>query len=298
MFLRSHKFKNSSVSPLQRLMIITQLCLAFSLMMWYIVQPFMGEYFNLRSRMLLYEYVMGTSSVLKEQSPQKLERLAQRFSQLSQLEQQQIKENYQQIEAYAQRPGLQKIKDGLNRLFQQVPPFEQAWIFFSITIAILILLKREGAKQAAWLLPLIVTAYMIDNQVTGQLPSLSPDRELFPTEETIIHNYLSSSLAPKISEQKKQLEKGWRLYLIDQWSSQAGEDKEQFLEEGEFNFTLARLKRLHSQSPWLTSFHEKLGLTTLSCYLLWNILFAWLISRHGFTTTRTCLPLLIKKVAI
>ena len=49
----------------QRLMAIGQLCLVFSLMLWYMIQPFMGEYFALRSRMLLYEYVMGTSEILK-----------------------------------------------------------------------------------------------------------------------------------------------------------------------------------------------------------------------------------------
>ena len=45
----------------QRLMAIAQLCIAFSLLLWYAMQPFMGEYFDLRSRMLLYEYAMGTS---------------------------------------------------------------------------------------------------------------------------------------------------------------------------------------------------------------------------------------------
>ena len=43
----------------QRLMAIGQLCIAFSLMIWYLTQPFMGEYFALRSRMLYMNMYMG-----------------------------------------------------------------------------------------------------------------------------------------------------------------------------------------------------------------------------------------------
>ena len=65
----------------QRLMAIGQLCIALSLMLWYMTQPFMGEYFALRSRMLLYEYVMGTSDISKTKNGQeeKFERRRERF---------------------------------------------------------------------------------------------------------------------------------------------------------------------------------------------------------------------------
>ncbi len=164
-----------SIPFLQRLMVILQLCLAFSLMLWYLIQPFMGEYFVLRSRMLLYEYVMGTSEILKGRPGQedKLVRQSQRFEQLPEARRQMLEWDYQMIKNYAQRPAWQKIKDGLRILIQDIPPFEQAWIFFSIVIGILILLKIEGAKQAAWLLPLIVLAYMADNQLTGKTISSS-----------------------------------------------------------------------------------------------------------------------------
>ena len=51
-------------------------------------------------------------------------------------------------------------------------------------------IKREGAKSAAWILPLIVLAYAVDNQFTGKSPSSPPDYQLFPTEEKIVQHYL------------------------------------------------------------------------------------------------------------
>lgn len=266
----------------QRLMAIGQLCIAFSLLIWYAVQPFMGEYFTLRSRMLLYEYVMGTSDLLKKRSGQeeKLERQAERFQLLPDDQKNGLIKDYQHIQDYAKRSTFQKILDGLRTLFIEIPPFEQAWIFFSITIAILILLKVEGAKSAAWLLPLIVVAYSIDNQLTGKV-SASPDLKLFPTEELIIQNYLEEPLAASPFEQKEQLEKGWKRYLIDQWSIHQDMTENQQLEEAEFQFTLARLNLLHTQprSEWLNIFHEKSSLFSLLLFLAWNVFFAWSVSR-------------------
>ena len=66
-------------------------------------------------------------------------------------ERQPLDRGYRKLQDYARRPVLQKIQDGIGLLMRDIPPFEQAWIFFSITIAILILLKVDGAKSAAWI---------------------------------------------------------------------------------------------------------------------------------------------------
>jgi hypothetical protein len=270
----------------QRMMAIGQLCIAFSLLLWYAVQPFMGEYFTLRSRMLLYEYVMGTSDFLKTRSghEEKLERQAGRFKQLPEEEKAVLHKDYQQLQEYAKRPIFRKILDGFRTLMLDIPPFEQAWIFFSITIAILLLLKVEGAQLATWLLPLIILVYTIDNQLTGKV-FYSPDSYLFPTEKKIIRDYLKEPLSASPMEQREQLEVGWKRYLIDQWSTatSTSNEKNQRLEEAEFQFTLARLHLLHGQprSEWLHTFHQKLGAFTLLFFLVWNILFAWAANRSN-----------------
>ena len=82
-------------------------------------------------------------------------------------------------------------------------------------------------------------------------------------------------------EQKKQLEKGWKRYLIENWSKSPQVNEDHQLEEAEFHFTFARLNLLHDQSrsEWLNLFHEKLGLLSLCAFLIWNVLFAWIVSR-------------------
>lgn len=265
----------------QRMMAICQLCIAFSLMAWYLFQPFMGEYFTIRSRMLLYEYVMGTSDILKKGGQEeKLKRLSDRFNELPEAQKIFVLNDYHLLQDYAQRPAHQKVMDGVRSFILDIPPFEQAWIFFSITIAILILLKTEGARSAAWLLPLIVLAYALDNQWTGTTAS-PPDLQLFPTEKKLIQEYIQEPLSQSLFSQQKQLQKGWQMYLIDRWSSNQEANEEQKIEEGEYQFTLARLQLLHNQpySQWLNTFHEKQSYLLLFLFFTWNTLFAYIVSR-------------------
>lgn len=262
----------------QRLVAIIQLCLAFSLIIWYMTQPFMGEYFTLRSHMLLYEYVMGTSDALKTQASQEAQR--ERFEKLPENERLLVLRDYQSLQNYASRPLIRKLEDGMRVLLLKIPAFEQAWIFFAIIIAILLLLKVEGAQQAAWLLPLLALAYAGDNYLTGTLYQTSPDQFLFPSEQIIIQEYLTEPFSSHPLEQKKQLERGWQHYLIKNWSTKQ-ENSVQVLEEAEFNFTMARLQMLHKESlvTLLPSFHKRVNPFLLLLYLAWNTLFAFVVNR-------------------
>lgn len=295
--MRSRKLKHfpsgTFLPTRQRLLAILQLCIAFSLICWYIAQPFMGEYFALRSRQLLYEYSMGTSEILKKDPNQsdKINRQKERFASLPQSEKTMILEDYKTLQEYAGRSFWKKMQEGLNVLLFSIPPFELAWLVFSVAITILLLLKVEGARQAVWLLPCIVLAFAIDNRLTGHIPLSSPDLKLFPKEEIIIQNYLEAPLNGSILQQRDQLKRGWELYLVANWlpvSSHATE-WEQKVEEAEFAFTLARLHQLHGQpkTKWFTSFREQLSLLQLSLYLLWNLFFAWQMSRPFNSLSRS-----------
>jgi hypothetical protein len=84
------------------------------------------------------------------------------------------------------------------------------------------------------------------------------------------------------------LEKGWKRYLLDQWSLNQEIDENQQLEEAEFQFTLARLNMLHAQprSEWLNTFHEKSSLFSLLLFFAWNMFFAWSVSRPNPQTIK------------
>lgn len=273
----------------QRILAIIQLSIAFSALLWFFMQPFMGEYFTLRSRMLPYEYIMGTSPLLKkdELSGKKLERNSNRFQTLSDDQQQILLMDYRELSDYASRPAIQKIVDGAKVVLLTIPPFEFAWIVFSIIISILILLKYEGARAAAWLLPLIVIAYSLDNQLTGYSVT-APDTSLFPSEERVLREYLEEPLATSPLKQKEQLERGWKNYLIREWSGDVEGTYEQKVEEGEFYFTLERLNLMHGQprSEWLNTFHERLNPLILLLFLVWNLFFAYSMSLKTTTPAK------------
>lgn len=267
----------NSLSISQRIATIIQLCIAFSVMLWIIFQPFMGEYFTLRSRMLLYEYVMGTSEAIQEETQKN--RQKERFLKLEESKRNIVQEDYKALQNYSRRPASKKIYDGFYRLMRATPIFTQAWIFFSLLISLLILLKIEGAKTAVWILPLLVFAYGIDNQLNGKTASPSQDSTLFPTEREIIEHYIAGSFSSSPLEQMKQLKEGWDHYLIKNWSSE--KNSSFALEEGEFAFTVSRLQAIHAEpwSQWLFTKNERANPITLLIFLLWNGLFAWIIER-------------------
>jgi hypothetical protein len=268
----------------QRLLAILQLFIAFSLILWYAAQPFMGEYFNLRSRMMIYEYAMGTSDILKKKGEDaKLQRNAERFEDLSASQKATLLSDYKKLQDHAQRPVYVKILDGFKVLFLDIPAFEMAWIFFSIVIAILLLLKVEGSKQAVWLLPLLVLGYSIDNRLEGIPKRFSPDQKLFPSEQIIVQNYLKEPLGLSPTEQQNQLQRGWEDYLIDQWlpNKDLSGSRNDKVEKAEFQFTFARLHLLHGQpqAEWFPSFRERVSSPLLFLFMSWNLLLAWMMNR-------------------
>lgn len=269
-----------SMNNWQRFLIIMQLCFAFSVILWYATQPFMGEYFSLRSRMLLYEYVMGNSDFLKKQThvSDKLERNAQRFENLDLSQREAIKDGYRNLQAYAQRSPLSKILDGMKILFLRIPTFQMAWVVFATIIGIMLLLNKPGAKHAAWILPLIAIVYAIDNQSTGLTPMVEPDAGLFPSENVIVQEYLPSQSG--IMVDKNLLQQGWNNYLVVNWSPEDSLSIPDKLESAEFNFTAARLMLLYKEAPnhWLNSLREKSSYLLLSIYFIWNLFFAWAVT--------------------
>lgn len=265
----------------QRIMAIIQLCIAFSVLLWYGAQPFMGEYFELQSQSLLYKYVIGIEQGKADSD--KLIRNKERFVNLPTQEKAFIKDQYDRLQQIASRPTFQKIKDGIHLLFIDLPPFKLAWILFALIIPILLLKKVEGSTIASWILPLLALGNAFDNQIHGYNPKAEADAALFPTEQNLVSNYLKENLSPAIWNQQIQLKAAWEDYLIQQWSSNNPHySREKLLEEGEFQFTLARLK-LRKNSPLLSIpyflMREKVSPIYLFLYIIWNTFFAWTMNR-------------------
>ena len=114
---------------------------------------------------------------------------------------------------------------------------------------------------------------------------MSGDAELFPSEARLINDYIKEPLSPNIMEQEKQLRKGWELYLVDQWAhenpSEDAQIRRQQAENGEYAFTVARIKKTHLQKTpeSYVVFHRKQSLFLLCLYVGWNLFFAYYVTK-------------------
>ena len=173
----------------------------------------------------------------------------------------------------------------LSILALQIPPFELAWIAFSIIIPLLLLLRIEGALHAVWLLPLIVLIYGIDNRLNGTPLKISEESKLFPSEDKLVQEYMTEPLSPSIFEQQKQLLGAWKKYLVTEWAlEKPSPDEKQFdlqVEKGEHAFTIERLDKLPKDRLIDDDalFRKKEPIFLLSLYFLWNLFFAWIVTR-------------------
>lgn len=269
-----------------RVCAIIQLCLAFTVILWNLSEPFAGELFSIKSNLVLYHDVMGTPSndtSLPEEKRERLKHNAKYFAELSEKQKGLILLGLQKNLDALQRTFFDKLKKSFTTLLIEIPPFEQAWVILSVLISIMLLKRIEGARQVIWLLPLLAALYAFDNRWYGQPPSLPADAQLFPSEQILIENYYKKPLSNNIFEQQAQLQEAWKIYLVKEWTPPA-HNKELFesqVKRGEFAFNAARLTLIASKSPLNNSTHQhpQEPLPLLALYFFWNIFFACVACR-------------------
>lgn len=257
--------KEAFIPTPARIMAIIQLCLAFTALLFILGYPFMGKHYALKSRLLVSDSVIQSNS----------------FEGLPEAKKESLVNEKKSIKEQMGASFVEKMGSSFKRI-RQTPVFELAWIAFSIVIPILILLKTEGGALAAWVLPLLVLVYAIDNQQRGwQSSDLAAD-QLFPSERVIEEKYLGRKLSANILSQKDDLERGWRLFLIQEWAREVpAEDPILFLEQaakGEFAFNLERASLL-AQEPIQSHPGKKEPIILLVVFFLWNLFFAAYINQ-------------------
>lgn len=273
-----------------RVCAIIQLCLAFTIVLWNLAQPFAGELFSVKSKLILYQDVMGTVPQQQELSPEKrarLERNAERFAGLPENQKEIILTGLQGVQKELQRSFFDKSLQALHILFFEIPPFEQAWLILSFIIPIMLLKRIEGAAQAVWLLPLLAALYAFDNRWHAHVRTPTEDVLLFPTEQVLVEKFLDEPLSASIFEQQKQLQQAWKMYLINIWDKQTPSndlaDANLQAERGEFAFNLARLEHIakdRSRERYASNQTQD-PLAALSLYFFWNALFACIVWKYA-----------------
>lgn len=255
-----------------RILSIIQLCLGFTALLFAAAEPFMGEHFNFKSQILLHDYVMGKNS----------EAQALLFDKLPNEKKAAVTLSYERLKEAANTSFLDKLNNSFDLVLFKSSIFERSWIFFAIIIPILLLKKVDGATHAVWILPLIVTAYFISNEVKGKRVEVSEETKLFPKEELLVDRYLKKNIhALSFSDQQKELLNAWRLYLIEDFAGEVpsvnSKEFQAQVNKGEFAFNLARIERLPLPFTPKDNFKKQPWFVMIA-YLIWNILFAACIS--------------------
>lgn len=268
-----------------RVLCILQLCFAFSVLAFYLTKPFFQEIFDHKNSLLLVNEILGVPTIANDDVmiQNKLENNKGRFEKLS-IEQQRMIYHYRdQVVSQIDSTLKGKIYR-LKRLFLfEIDPFEKVWILLAILIPIFLLLKFEGAVQVSWLLPVVVGFFFMNNVLCGNPPISSADLILFPSEEELMKKYTPYERSLNIQQQYIQLKEAWQFYLVDQWANQfPSMDPMTFkfqIEEGQYAFNLARLKKIIEHPLVDKQGCERVSLVLLFFYFIWNFFFAFLINR-------------------
>lgn len=267
-----------------RIVVILHLSLAFWVLASAALSPFLGSHLELKSRLLLHQNVMGKNIEASNEEKSRLNRNIVRFSSLPEPEKQVIESSYQTL---TEKQGLsfsEKWRLATKRVLFGTPPFLQAWVIFSLIIGIFLLKRIAGSQTAAFLPLFIGIVYSINNLLYAPLAPLSPDQELYPTEAYIVNTYLKEPLSPSIFAQQNQLKEGFETYLITEWAKKPPSSDPQThalqVEEGEFFFTLAKIKALKDEPLYpnaLATYKNSLAFSFF--FLGWNLFFYLFIRR-------------------
>lgn len=261
--------KNSlNISTPLRILIILQLCIALSCLLWLAGYPFMGGHFTTQSELLLIESTMGIQTTHKRLDPEKAalqsEKMAQnaiRFKKLPEPVKFSTENLFSSKKETLNAPFFSKIS-AVFRLINEIPRLEIIWICFAVALPILLLLKNRHAAHYIWLLPLLTIAYSYNNQTKGLDPLVHSDLRLFPREDTLLLNNEST---------EAEIRSAWENYLATHWAKD-----EKTADEGEFYFNLARITE---SAPLSAPFWEKKSPLLLLSYIVWNLLFAWQVRK-------------------
>jgi len=267
---RKKKFfpEGTFIPTFPRILSIIQLCLAFTAFLFAAGSPFLTHHFDIKSKILLYDYVLGNT----------LPTTRAYFNELDHNQKERVMAGYAELNKAASSSFFKKLEESLNLILIKMPAFERAWILFAIVIPFLLLKKVEGAKQAVWILPLIALAYLANNQYQ-EMPKLSEEAMLYPEEEWLSEKYLNKNISTfPVLEQQSQLLKAWHHYLIEYYTKEQPSDEPAiFLEQiskGEFRFHLARIEKLDLLEEKEGFALKKQPFFLMLVYCIWNIFFA------------------------
>lgn len=235
-----------------RVMAILQLCLVFTMICWQMSKPFMGDLYQVKSKMAVFDFV------LKDK---------ERFKLIPDEQRELFLGHYKVLQDQLSTPFVQKLILSF-RSFGEMSPLLMVWMLLGTVVPILLLKKVEGAKQVIWLMPLLAAAYCFENRLFESPVVQTNEERLFPSESLIVTKYLDEPLSSDVFKQRDQLKAGWDRYLDREWGKGKGAD------EGLFAFNVERAFVVGST---IESGRHQQSIVVLALFLFWNLSLALVV---------------------
>lgn len=249
---------------LKRSLLILQLCLSFSLLLYFLGFPFFGTHFFYQSELLLVESAMGNHDLLSRLSPERAESTSEmslykklNFPLLPYSDQALLLSRKQAISDYFSLSAPEKLAKSL-KLYASIPLSLWIWIFLAIFLSICLLLGKTSVSKFLFLLPFCAALYGLSNTLYGIFPQ---EMQLFPSE-----------LELKEVGKSQDLKTAWENYLLEKWGNQ-GENRVKQLALAEQKFQMKWVE-MKSADP-ASSFSERVNPYLLLLFFLWNLYFVY-----------------------
>ena len=272
------KVTHNGIPKWMRVLLIVHLCFVFTLLAWEGIYAFSKESLSKKSKIELFQFALAHTPHEANQTF---------FSELSDSEKTYLTRSYENLLEEKGSTLLQKIISIAYAWCYELSPWFQAWIFFSLLSAFLILFRIKGMRAAIWVLPITILGYAYFHHI--QAPLIEPPTStLIPSESEITNKYLDHPLREAIADQKKDLEFAWKHYLIDRWSHEkASQDPNIFLTQAQRGYYFFIIANIRSDSPqtfdtFTSPMFLRAPLLLVALYFLWNVLFASLMSRKVY----------------
>lgn len=248
---------------MKKILVIFHLCFVCSWLCIYLGRAFLGEYFTIHSRLLLYEYVLAipTPQVTTDQRILREQASAELSSQVRS----QFTSEYLALLHYANRPVWQKMGEGIFFLSTKVPFIESLWILSSLVLGIALLKEKPNAAYAAWFLPCLILTQL------WLFPPKTPHRTeaSLPTESWLLSHYSQKTLPSSFAGQHQVIQAAWEDFLLQEWSAApSSAERQRRLVSGYLHFQTAQLLDQKQES-------QSMGVGWLTCGFISSLLIAY-----------------------
>lgn len=264
----------------QRVLIILHLCLAFVILLYLLLFPFLGAHFSVRSDLLIVESAMGKSSLLDAISPSHpsassadLSYKRQSFPSLSIEDQKLLLDTEAELHREMNLSFIERAAK-FGTLFISIPLSLWGWLLLSFYLSVRLLRGKETAALAIWLLPLLASLYVLENSYRGKP---SPLEQLIPDEAVLLHAKSVDDMEGLswIEKEQARLKSAWKHFLVAHYGDPDVEPQAKREALAERNFQVAWVKLL-PQNRFLP-LQEKHSSLVLLLFIGWNLFFAWKI---------------------